>query len=1401
MHTCRFLLYLILVLLTQTTLAANSYRFERMWPTLQQPWYFYQPEDVLVLEDGSVIVLDTSNNRMMKLSDQGKVISVLETKDINGNKFPASAIAIDESSLIYVANSNSALINNTSVNIINVYDINLAFLKSIHIPQESTYRSIESMGIFEDTLYLGIGRDAKRFGIGTYNIATGTINNDITSDDSATKLDVAAAINDIEMDESGNIYITANKKVLLFDKNGTFIKTLADYTESGNLVKGIALDSRGFLYACSNFVIDVYNTQSVLVDVIPVAVGFYETCHDVEVIEENDTRKIMFTGQRGVYTQSEEGALLDAWTSRGIALEGKFSWPTSIALENNNVYVLDGNNNQVTRINSFGIVDKLIPNTTGSASAMHIAGNSLFISHYFRSQDGINTPSITEYDLNGNKIRTIDLEEDNARLLNFTTDDQGNFYGEIGRITDIFIVPKLAKYDRDGKLLAFVDNKSRFGMVGLAFDPDGNFWATVDGELRKLDENLQTLKSYSIEKNGHLQIDSKGRFFLGREQIIEIYSPDMKLLDIIGGYGSSPGQLVVIEDIKLDKNDNLFTIDFTNLRLQKYSPVTVVDNSRAIIVAAGGPFAGNALWDATQISANFAYRTLTYQGFTKEDIYYLSANTELDLDLNGVADDVDGDATNANLEYALTQWATEADNVLVYLVDHGGVNTFRMSGTEILTASDLADWIDTMQLNIPGRLTLIYDACESGTFQEALIPAPGSNRIVVTSTSPGENAVFISQGAVSFSNFFWTHAFNGLSLGDAFTLSSSALASTTDHQHPMLDINGDGVSSPVDISAMANVYIGNGTDLAASAPKIGSISAPQVLDGTSTARIEAKSVEDEEGLARVWAVVRPPEYQQAESGNPVLELPNFDLLPTSTNDTFAATWDGFTTPGTYLVSVYAADRYGNTSVPQLTTVSVDNPLAHRAILVAGLPPEDKNSSVIYNTSANIAYDALLQQGYNDDTIYYLSVEGTIGVDALPTASNLEFAIEQWATRETYDLVIYLAGTGSDKAFAITPDEIVSATALDSMLNSARNEIPGKITVVLDVDAGGSFIETLSDKENRIIVTSTENKQNANFFANGDISFSKFYWRQVFNGATVRDAYLFAKRAMRFADGLQEAQLDDDGDGLGDTKADGQLARFHRHGNGILLAGDEPLVSGLTVSGGPDNPLIEVFDITSTSTIAKVFAVITAPSGTGRTVTLGKDGDVYFRDNIPFYESGTHEVAAYAQDTNGNVSLPVTKSFSATPNTIAGAEEKQLEQAMTSNRTSTTAKFTAGAYLESSSFRSESFSTGDTVVITGSVQPQAADIGKAADVFVVMLQETTSGTRLTYTDLDGNAVRWNGRLTDLQPALERDALKSSETFGVWTGTVEAGSYRVFIGYMLAEGGPIHFNGRAYRITVN
>ena len=687
----------------------------------------------------------------------------------------------------------------------------------------------------------------------------------------------------------------------------------------------------------------------------------------------------------------------------------------------------------------------------------------------------------------------------------------------------------------------------------------------------------------------------------------------------------------------------------------------MADNTKAIIVAGGGAYPGNNLWNATQLSANVAYRTLTYQGFTKESIYYLTSDIDLDLDTNGVADDVDGDATNVNLLQAITTWASDADGLLLYLVDHGGNGVFRMSGSETLSATELDTWIDQLQQTISGKVTIIYDACESGSFLPLLKPPTGKERIVITSTSPEESAYFISQGAISFSNYMWTHIFNGLSIKDAFELTSQAIQQTTQNQNPLIDANGNGNGNESeDYTLTADVYIGNGTVLQGDAPEIGSVSISQNIYNTNSALLYAADVIDEDDIARVWAIIRPPNYQQESADNPIQELPAIDLLPVG-NNRYEAIFEAFDTSGTYQISIYAMDGNGNTSIPKLTTVSVNDPLKRKAILVAGGSQTDPIwPAVVKNTST--VYESIKFQGYRDEDIYFLSpVTFSSGVDGLATLGNLQYTITTWAKDNTYDVVLYFIGTGKEGTYEINASETLSAVQLDGWLDVLQKKINGKVAVIYDASQSGSFLNELKPPagKQRILISSTGNDQPVCLLSGGDISFSKYFWGKILNGANIWEAFLHAKRSVEFttlniAKGPILAHLDDSGNGVGNEKQDGKLASSFNIGFGILMAGDEPVIDSIcpkqiVSAGGSANIWVE--GVTDTGSIETVWSVI-SPPGYQTEPASNSLTDLPVVELIPagsgryegtynsFTTYGTYQITVYAKDDEGNISVPI-----------------------------------------------------------------------------------------------------------------------------------------------------------------
>ena len=305
---------------------------------------------------------------------------------------------------------------------------------------------------------------------------------------------------------------------------------------------------------------------------------------------------------------------------------------------------------------------------------------------------------------------------------------------------------------------------------------------------------------------------------------------------------------------------------------------------------------------------------------------------------------MDADATNSNLEYAIKTWASDAHDLFIYMVDHGGNGTFRMGETELLGAGDLDIWLDSVQQTIPGSVTMVYDACESGSFLPYLLPPAGKQRILATSTSSGEESIFVGNGTVSFSFLFWGHMFNGESFYDAFVSAKKSVA-TTYSQTPLLDANGNGTGNEKEDKDLASlIQVGNESKSAGDVPVIGMVSPAQTLSGATSATLYAEQVIDADGISRVWAVITPPGYSSGSTETPVTDLPTIDLNSVG-NNRYEATYTNFTSSGTYNIAVFAMDRKGVLSLPVQTIVSTtSNCLAVAADLSIRVPCAEYNGA-------------------------------------------------------------------------------------------------------------------------------------------------------------------------------------------------------------------------------------------------------------------------------------------------------------------------------------------------------------------------------------------------------------------------------------------------------------------------
>ncbi|MCF8145711.1 MAG: hypothetical protein K9N21_17510 [Deltaproteobacteria bacterium] len=923
--------------LSARTLAEETYKFERMWPNLQQPWYFYWPLGVAVGPSGCVYVAEAGGNCVVKLDSNGSLITKWGGPGSTDGEFSyPEGIAVDASGNVYVSERYNHRIQK--------FNANGQFISKMGSYGSGPGQFDGPGGLAFDSKGNMYVTDRNNHRIQKFD-ANGRFLLQWGSEGSGEGQFLNPVY--IAIDSKDNVYVGEqdsypNYHVQKFSSDGQFItkwgpeKWVYDNYKNFNWYAGIGIDKDDYVYVAWRPNLDKFTSDGQLVSTL----SGQEYGGGGSVAFHGD--RLYIGSYTGVASVSLKGEFLEWWGSSYLQTEEKgnrMNWPVGVTTDGEgNVYVVEYGAN-LAKFDSEGELIQRWSATLGDTmgSPLDVAvdkdGNIYLsmVEHVQKwsatgrllskfGEKGIGDGQFTwcsglALDLNSN-LYVVDAW--NQRIQKFDSD--GNFilkWGSAGTGDGQFNFTSGYLFD-----IAF-DN---FGSVYVAdtgnqriqkFTADGQFikkWPIRTGQ-----EGFGSPTGVAVDGEGNVYVVDKGN------SVIQKYTSEGVFLAEFGSWGTNPGQMRDPEGITVDPtSEKVYVTDYGNNRVLVFSkegspPFT--GPAKAIIVAGGGPYAGNNLWDATQMCANYAYRALTYQGYTKDTIYYLSADMDLDLDGNGKLDDVDADATNANLQYAINTWAEDANDLLIYMVDHGGNGTFRMSGTELLYATELDGWLDTLQQTLHGHVTLIYDACESGSFLPYLLPPSGKQRYVAASTSPGEESIFVGNGTVSFSFLFWGHMFNGESFYNSFVNAQKSV-STTYSQTCQLDANGNGIGNEKEDKDMASqLRIGNETKSAGDVPVIGGVSPAQSLSSGTSASIYADQVIDADGISRVWAVITHPDYTPGGSDTPVTDLPTLDLTSAG-NSRYEGTYTGFTMPGAYNIAIFAMDRKGVLSLPVQTSVTM-----------------------------------------------------------------------------------------------------------------------------------------------------------------------------------------------------------------------------------------------------------------------------------------------------------------------------------------------------------------------------------------------------------------------------------------------------------------------------------------------
>ncbi len=595
---------------------------------------------------------------------------------------------------------------------------------------------------------------------------------------------------------------------------------------------------------------------------------------------------------------TENGKFITNWGEKG-ANNGQFKHPVDITVDSNGtVFVADSGNNRIQVFTSEGIFINSWKN----------AGNE---GEFLDRPSGVAVS-------NEGLVYVID-----RNFVHLYTPEGGHIssWGSSG----------------SGNEFGFL---SDFNPTGISVDIEGNVYVSEgSGRIHIYTAEGVSIREWGVNGRGEEQlkypadisVSLGGQVFVadrGNERI-KVYTPFGQYIKSIGSSGVGASQFKYPNGITINSAGDLFVTDSGAHRIQKFIKTTAAGfahQNKAIILAGGGPSAGNYInniWTGTEILANNAVDALKNQGFEKERIKYLTAgNIRKDLDFNGVFDDLEPASLNS-LQQAITEWAVDAKDVVIYLIDHGGPGKFGINQFENLSDVQLSTWVDQLDAKISGKVTVIIESCKSGSFLESLA---SPQRNLISSANSDQPALLSNKGLISFSYYFWSEIHRGATLQKAFKIGLDAIggqqvAKNQPRQQAQLNSNGDLQFNKSDYDELGSYCLGNcqSNKTASNPPTILSVNDSKVVGGETSIKLSVR-VNSLEEILSAWAIVLPPNFQHTNSNDPISELIKIPLACNLTGHC-TANYQEFEFIGDYQFTFYVQNVNRQLSLPVSTKIT------------------------------------------------------------------------------------------------------------------------------------------------------------------------------------------------------------------------------------------------------------------------------------------------------------------------------------------------------------------------------------------------------------------------------------------------------------------------------------------------
>ena len=558
------------------------YRFERLWPTLQQPWYFGGCSDMAQGSDELLYIADAVKACVHVVDTGGHYVTTIGGTD----QFAwPDGVALDSEGNVYVADSST-----NSATRINSRGELTPFAGAFDVPKAIAVDNT-------DRVFVG---DAN--GIHIFD----------TDGELITQWPGIVTY-DIEFDSEDNVYVFHYNpaKVQKFSADG---ELLLEWGHEGPFIERLigpicmAFDGSDRLYvadlAMSRIV--VYSTSGAWLDTWDHPGDRADRFKRTDSVAIDDNGYVYVADGSGIWKLTADCEFISRWSSGG-AEPGRFDFPSDVAVDSTNaVYVADRANHRIQKFSAEGqfvwerggrgagggLFELPVSIDIGIGDAVYVGdyGNSL-VQMFSSSGDFLDqwgAPGTGQGQFEGltdiaidsaGSVLVLENGDEHARVQKFGPD--GTYvteWGSYGTGDGQFNIPISIAVGPDDTLYVSDFENARV----QTFTNDGDYVSQWQYDFKP------TAITVSHD-NEVFVVDLKDQT---RSRVLQ-FTTDGQFVGEVLPQGTDPGQVYGPGGLAATGDGFLYVADTRNNRIQKFHRVVLTENSKAIIGAGGGPFPGD----------------------------------------------------------------------------------------------------------------------------------------------------------------------------------------------------------------------------------------------------------------------------------------------------------------------------------------------------------------------------------------------------------------------------------------------------------------------------------------------------------------------------------------------------------------------------------------------------------------------------------------------------------------------------------------------------------------------------------------------------------------------------------------------------------------------------------------